>query len=89
MLNSRRTVLLIAASMALSGCRMFLTRWQLGYDLVRTETFVDPVSGDVTKTFYWKYEDGRETTTTTTLPKGEVEQRRGERQEPPARFVEE
>lgn len=87
MFKLRRTVLLIALSAMLSGCWLFY--YELDYELVGLSTSTDPISGDVTRIYYWRYEDGRETTTTDVIHKGEDnEQRRGERPEPGARFSE-
>ena len=81
----RKTVL--AAFLSLHGCLAFGTA--LDYNLVGEETTIDPVTGDVTRTFHWEYTDGYETTTTDTIRKGEDhENRRADRPTPGLRFGE-
>jgi hypothetical protein len=81
----RKTVL--AAFLSLHGCLAFGT--VLDYKLMSEETTIDPVTGDVTRTFHWQYTDGYETTTTKTIRRGEdVEQRQGDRPTPGLRFGE-
>jgi hypothetical protein len=76
-------VLLATLSAAVSGCFASV----VPYDLVKQETVVDPVTGDVTRIFHWRYDDGYETTTTDTIPKGgDVERRRNEPR-PQTRFL--
>jgi hypothetical protein len=84
MLKLRKTVL--SAFLSLYGCLGFGSA--IDYTLVSQETTVDPVTGDITRTFHWEYTDGHKTTTTDTIRKGEANEQRRNTPTPGLRFTE-
>lgn len=77
---------LVAMTVALPGCHLAFTNANLGWQETGREVTIDPVNGDITRTFHWRYDDGYTTTTTDVIRRGEDnEHRRGTRPTPPAR----
>ncbi|GAB2179521.1 hypothetical protein [Dongia sp. agr-C8] len=82
MLQLRRIVLLAALSATLSGCPLFLIGPNIWHEVKREQT-IDPATGDILRTFYWRSDSGDTATTTDVIRRGEDnEQRRGVRPTP-------
>jgi hypothetical protein len=83
-------LLLIALSVSASGCEIWWKHYDVYWREVGRETVIDPVTGDMTRTFHWEYQDGVTTTTTEVIRKGEGSERRLDvRPTPPARVLSE
>ncbi len=71
-----QVVLLIALAPALAGCAILFPGWHQGWQEVGRQTVTDPVTGDLTRTFTWRYDDGTTTETSEIIPKDQINSRR-------------
>ncbi|WP_395016723.1 hypothetical protein [Dongia sp.] len=67
----------IIALSPLSGCPWLMHGPNIWHETGRVVT-IDPVTGDKTRTFFWKNDTGDSVTTTDVIPKGEDTDRRNE-----------
>ena len=76
MFKLRQIVLSIVLAPALAGCAMIFPGWHQNWQETDRKTVTDPVTGDLTRTFTWRYDDGSTAETTEIIPRDQINSRR-------------